>query len=50
MSENVVLHPDSLSMKVIPMKLCVNGCHEFNAKRTWKWCFKMFGINLDSVG
>lgn len=32
MSENVVLYPDSLSMKVIPMKLCVNGCHEFNVE------------------
>lgn len=34
MSENVLLHPDSLSMKVFLMELFVEGCRGFNAKRT----------------
>lgn len=38
MSENVLLHPDSLSMKVFLMELFVDGCRGFNAKRIQKWC------------
>lgn len=34
MTENVFLHPDSLSMKVFLMELFVEECRGFNSKRT----------------
>lgn len=34
MTENILLHPDSLSMKVFLMELFVEECRGFNSKRT----------------